>query len=106
MDKAIEIDSKPAVKYAKIRHSFNDLWEEREVEFEFQFAKPSKQEMKRLQDTAVRNNVQATTNLLMATVHPDEKQALKDAIDNYPGIAMSYATALIKAVGLSADLGN
>ena len=37
---------------------------------------------------------------------PSWQQALTDAMEEYPGIATSFATAIIKGVGISAELGN
>lgn len=93
-------------KYALIPLSFHDLWEDRDIEFKFRFAKPTKLEVKRLQDTAVKNPTQAAINILASTVHPDDKEALQAAMEEYPGISTSYSTALIKAIGLTADAGN
>ncbi len=93
-------------KYAAFDHTFTDKWEDVDVELSFRFAKPTKMEIKRLQDTAGKNATQAARNLLLATVHPDDKDKLIQAMDDYPGIATSYSTALIRAVGISADLGN
>lgn len=95
-----------ARKYAAFPHSFRDPWEDRDVEMSFRFAKPTKGEIKRLQDTAGKNPTQAARNLLLSTVHPEDKEGLTSAMDEYPGIATSYSTALIKAVGISSDLGN
>lgn len=96
----------PNRKYAAFPHSFRDPWEDTDVEMSFRFAKPTKTEIKRLQDTAVKNPTQAARNLLLSTVHPEDKEKLTQAMDDYPGIATSYSTALIKAVGISSDLGN
>lgn len=97
-------------RYAAIPFSFNDLWAEdedkREVSMNFRFAKPTKTQVKRLQDTAGRNATQASRDLLLGTIHPDDKEALLAKMEDYPGITTSYATALIKAIGISADLGN
>lgn len=95
-----------ARKYAAFPHSFRDPWEDRDVEMSFRFAKPTKGEIKRLQDTAGKNPTQAARNLLLSTVHTEDKEGLTAAMDEYPGIATSYSTALIKAVGISSDLGN
>lgn len=92
--------------YAAFELSFLDKWENREVELAFRFAKPGKLEIKRLQDTAGKNAAQASRNLLLSTVHPDDKDALAQAMEDYPGIATSFSTALIKAVGIASDLGN
>ena len=43
---------------------------------------------------------------MLDCVHPDEKQALTDAMEEYPGIATSFATAILRGVGISAELGN
>lgn len=93
-------------KYAAFVHSFYDKWEEQDVEMSFRFAKPTKGEIKRLQDAASKNATQASRNLLISTVHPDDKDKFVEAMETYPGIATSYSTALIKGVGISAELGN
>ena len=96
----------PNAKYAEFPHSFRDPWEGEDVELTYHFAKPSKAQVKRLQDTTGRNPTQASRNLLLDTVQPEEKADLTAKMDAYPGIATSFSTALIKAVGISADLGN
>lgn len=93
-------------KYASFPHSFRDPWEEADVEMNFRFAKPTKGEIKRLQDTATKNFTNAARNLLLSTVHSEDKEALNARMEEYPGIATSYCTALMKAVGISSDLGN
>lgn len=93
-------------KYAAFPHSFRDPWEGVDVELNFRFAKPNKMQVKRLEDSAGKSPARASRNLLLDTVHPDEKACLEARMDEYPGIAASYSTALIKAVGISNDLGN
>lgn len=93
-------------KYAAFAHAFADPWEGVEVELNFRFSKPTKTMIKRLQSTGSKDPAQAARNLLLDTVHPDEKDALIAKMDEYPGISTSYATVLIKSVGISADLGN
>ena len=96
----------PDRKYVAIPLTFRDPWEDVDVELNYRFAKPNKMEIKRLQVTASRNAAQAARNILLSTVHPDDKDALTATMDEYPGIAMSYSTVLIKGVGLTADAGN
>lgn len=104
--------SEPAViefegkKYAPFKHSFRDPWADADVELCFHFAKPTEPQIKRLQNTAGRDPSQASRNLLVSTILPGEKDALLQAFADYSGIITSYATALIKSVGISADLGN
>ena len=99
-------------KYVSFSHTFSDPWsgdsaeEAQDVTLSFRFAKPTKLQIQRLQDKAAKNAGQASRNLVLACVHPDDKQALTDAMEEYPGIATSFATAIIKGVGISAELGN
>ena len=99
-------------KYVSFSHTFSDPWsgenaeEAQDVTLSFRFAKPTKLQIQRLQDKAAKNAGQASRNLVLDCVHPDDKQALTDAMEEYPGIATSFATAIIKGVGISAELGN
>jgi hypothetical protein len=99
-------------KYVSFSHTFADPWtgetaeDAQDVTLAFRFAKPTKTQIQRLQDKAAKNAGQASRNLVLDCVHPDDKQALSDAMDEYPGIATSFATAIIKGVGISAELGN
>lgn len=94
------------VRYAEFSHTFRDPWEGEDVELIFHFSKPTRTQIKRLQDTAGRNPAHAARNLLLDTINPEEKEELTAKMEAYPGIATSFSTALIKAVGISADLGN
>lgn len=99
-------------KYVSFSHTFADPWtgetaeDAQDVTLTFRFAKPNKTQIQRLQDKAAKNAGQASRNLILDVVHPDDKQALSDAMEEYPGIATSFATAIIKGVGISAELGN
>lgn len=97
-------------RFAPFKHTFSDPWAEeedkREVEMSFRFAKPTKTQIKRLQDTASRNATQASRDLVLGTVHPEDREAFLSAVEEYPGLVTSFSTALIKAVGITADLGN
>ena len=99
-------DTQPTRKYAPFDLTFTDKWEDREVELSLRFAKPTKMEIKRLQDVAGKNPTQAARNLLLATIHPDDKERLTEALEEHPAIATTFSTALIRAVGIAADLGN
>jgi hypothetical protein len=92
--------------YACFEHSFRDPWKDADVELSFRFAKPTRTQVKRLSDTAGKNAIQAARDLLLGTIHPDDKDNLLSALEEYPGIAISFSSALIKTVGISADLGN
>ena len=95
-------------KYVSFSHTFSDPWsgenatgiseDAQDVTLTFRFAKPTKTQIQRLQDKAAKNAGQASRNLILDCVHPDDKQALTDAMEEYPGIATSFAAAIIKGV--------
>lgn len=94
-------------KYAEFSHSFVDPWADdgEETAFTFRFAKPNRTQIKRMQDTAGKSAAQASRNLLVEIVHPEEKDALIGALDSYPGLVTAFASAIIKGIGI-ADLGK
>ena len=99
-------------KYVLFSHTFADMWagdsadDAPEVTLSYRFAKPTKTQIQRLQDKAARNAGQASRNLVLDCVHPDDKPALTEAMVEYPGLSSTFATAILKGVGISADLGN
>jgi hypothetical protein len=93
-------------KYAAFAHSFHDPWEGTDEEFSFRFAQPTKTQIKRLTDTGSKNTMQASRDLLLGTIHPDDREKLLATLEEYPGLALSFSTGLIKTVGITADLGN
>ena len=100
---ATEVDGR---KYASFSLAFSDPWKGEDVELTFRFACPTRTQIKRLSDTATKNAMQAGRDLLLGTIHPDDKDALSSALEEYPGIAMTFSTGIIKTVGISSDLGN
>ncbi|WP_165064451.1 hypothetical protein [Desulfovibrio sp. ZJ200] len=99
-------------KYVPFTHSFEDPWagesadEGQTVSLTFRFAKPTKIQLQRLQDKAVKNSSQAARNLLLDIIHADDKERFLESMEEYPGITASFASAILKGVGISADLGN
>lgn len=98
-----EVDGK---KYARFTHTWEDPWEGKEVSVTGRFARPSKEQLKRLQNRAARDAHAASYNLIMDVVHTEDRQRLIADLSSYPGIVTTFGTALIKAMGISADLGN
>jgi hypothetical protein len=93
-------------EYAVFTHSFRDPWKDADVELSFRFARPTRTQIKRLSDTAGKNSLQASRDLLIGTIHPEEKEELLTKLEEYPGLAISFSTGIIRTVGISADLGN
>jgi hypothetical protein len=93
-------------KFARFEHAFRDPWEDADIDLSFRFAKPTRTQLKRLSDTAGKNAMQAGRDLLLSAVHPEDREALLARLEEYPGLAISFSGALIKTVGIAADLGN
>lgn len=96
-------------KFVRFTHTFTDHFlpeEMSEVSISFHFSKPTEPQIKRLQNTAGRDSSGAARNLLISTVLPDQRDRLKSTLEEYVGLATTFSTALIKSVGISADLGN
>ena len=99
-------------KFVAFTHSFDDPWagesadDAAGVSLSFRFAKPGKTQIQRLQDKAAKNPAQAAKNLLLDVIHPDDRESFTACLDEYPGIVTSFASAILKGVGISADLGN
>ena len=99
-------------KFVAFTDAFSDPWsadnaeDGQDVSFTFHFAKPTKLQIQRLQDKAGKNPGQAARNLIIDVIKPDEKDALIQAMEEYPGLAMSFSTAIIRGVGISSELGN
>ena len=103
-------------KFVAFSYTFSDPWagekadgsleDAQDVTLSFRFAKPGKTQIQRMQDKAVKAPGQAARNLLLDVVHPDDRQALMDSMEEYPGVTMSLAGAILKGVGMSSDLGN
>jgi hypothetical protein len=92
-------------QYVALRHSFLDRFAGEDVEVKFRFKRPSTQQANRVQKTALKNAATAFTNLIMETVHPDDKGALQEALRDYPGLASTFGGALMGSCGFG-DLGN
>ena len=99
-------------KYVLFSHTFADMWagdsadDAPEVTLSYRFAKPTTTQLQRLQDKAARNAGQASRNLVLDCVHPDDKQALTEAMEECRGLSSTFAADRLNGVGISADLGN
>lgn len=92
-------------KYVELKHNFYDRFEEKDVEIKIRFKRPQTPQVNRVQKTALKNAGQAFANLTMETVHPEDKDALKSALVEYPGLASTFGGALMGSCGFG-DLGN
>lgn len=92
-------------KYAVFEHSFMDAWTGAEVNVAFRFARPSATQIKMLQKQGAKDASLASRNLLMGTIHPDDKDSFLQSIEEHPGLVITFSSGIIKSIG-TADLGN
>ena len=95
-------------KFIELTHAFRDEWAEegeQEKEIAFSFAKPSTEQIKRLQQGASKNAIQAQRDLLIFTVLPEQKEELKEVLDAYPLLGTTFITRIMKSLGVDAT-GN
>jgi hypothetical protein len=92
-------------EYKALKHDFLDRFKGQDVEFSFRFKRPTTPQSNRVQKTALKNAGQAFKNLILETVHPEDKAELQAALDEYPGLASTFGGALMGSCGFG-DLGN
>ena len=92
-------------QYVSFGYTFNDTWKGEEVEIRFRFAKPNQAQIKQMQKMSAKDPGLASRNLLVNTVHPEDKAAFLAAAEEYPAVVSTLSTGIIRAVGV-ADLGN
>lgn len=92
-------------KYALFTHIFMDNWEGREIEYKFRFAKPNHMLIKQMQKQAPRDSTLASRNVLVNTIHPEDKDAFIAAITEYPALINSFGNAVVRGVGVG-EVGN
>ena len=93
-------------KYARFSHTWESPWDEKEISVSARFAKPNKEQLKRMQSRATKDSQAASYNLILDVVHSDDREKLIANLAEYPGTILTFATALVKAMGFSAELGN
>lgn len=94
-------------KYVELTHSFTDMWaDNQETTLTFRFSKPNRADITRFQTTAQKNNTNAMRELLLSIIHEEDKQKFLDALEEYPGIVISFINPILSSIGVSADLGK
>lgn len=96
-------------KYVELSHSFTDMWSEdpdKETVLSFRFCKPTKADMARFQSSGAKNGSNASRELLLSLVHEEDKERLLEALEEYPGILITFVNPILSAAGVSAELGK
>ncbi|MDY0349053.1 MAG: hypothetical protein RBR13_09535 [Tenuifilaceae bacterium] len=95
-----------AEHYREIRHAFVDRFNnDEEVQVGFRFRRPSAEAVERCQAKVGKKPSLAYRSLCIHCVQAEDKQAMLEAFDAYPGLPTSFGNALLEAAGF-ADLGN
>lgn len=93
-------------KYKELSHKFFDIWEDKDVEIKARFKKPSPVIIKRMQAVASKDANKAAYNLLIDCCHADDLSNLKENLETYPAVSATISSAILKACGVSSELGN
>ena len=87
--------------YREMTAEFND-WEEQPVCLKFNFRKPSAKEVDRAVHEMNKAPVRGMRNLLLSVVQPEQKDDLRAALDEYPGLTGTYCEPILQSVGFAA----
>lgn len=85
-------------KYIDLTAEFTDF-DEREVRVTHSFRKPNPQQLSRANKEVQKDPERAFKNLLTQLVHPDQAEAFKAVVADYPGVATSFANEIYKRMG-------
>lgn len=86
-------------QYLELEAEFED-WSGSTKNFKFRFAKPTKTMIERTNsDVAKGKQERAYETLLVGLAHPDEKDNLKTAMQDYPGLKTSFCERIYERLG-------
>ena len=109
MSEANDVNSQVAMVpegYVIFSHTFKDRFADgAEVTVSVPMRRPTRQELERAQSGLTKNNAGAMRTLCLDVTHPDHKSSLAEAMDQYPGLAMTFGNELFTSSGLG-SLGN
>lgn len=93
-------EQKKETKYYKLTTAFEDLGGDSQT-FSSRFRKPVPAEISRAQQAIGKNPLQGSDSLCRVLIHEDDKQGYIDAAREFPGIADTYATQILKSCGFN-----
>jgi len=93
-------------KYAVFSHVWHDPWEGKEISREYRLARPGRDDVNRFNKEVQKSPATAQQNLVMGLIHPEDKSGCLADLEQYPGLLVTLASGVLKASGLSGDLGN
>jgi hypothetical protein len=99
------MDKSEERQYKELRHTWHDIWKDEDISVSYRFARPTVSELKRMQHTAAKNTAAAAQQLVIDTIHPDDKEKFLAALEIYPLLVVTLSTVLVESCGM-ANLGN
>ena len=92
--------------YVVFTHTFKDRFAGgKEITVSVPLRRPTRQELERAQAGLTKNNASAMRTLCLDVAHPSGKDRLAEAMDTYPGLALTFGNELFTSSGLG-TLGN
>jgi len=92
--------------YALFEHTFQDRFKGEDVTYSFNFARPSRPQMDRVQKMMLKKKLApAMKALCLDTIHPDDKASFLEALEEYTGLAGTFGDAILDSCGFG-QLGN
>jgi len=85
-------------RYIKLAAEFEDF-EEEEVRREYRFCNPGKMKIQRCQKEMMKAPEKAFTTLALDCIHPDERDALRADMEQYPGLATTFGNEILRRTG-------
>ncbi len=70
-----------------------------EIRLEYRFRQPTVSDLSRSTHEAQKSPLRAFRNILLSCVHPEEEAALKEHLDQYPGVATTFANEIYERTG-------
>ena len=86
------------VQFIELKAEFTDF-ADKEVVRKFQFRQPTPAEMDRATKETQKNPARGFKNLCQILVAPDQAESLKATIQEYPGIATTFADEIYTRMG-------
>ena len=94
-----------ATEYVDLSHTFFDRFSKSDVDCSCRFKRPTTQMANRAQKRMLKTPLSAFKDMCMETVHPEDRQKLREAGETYPGLYSTFGNELLKSIGFG-ELGN
>ena len=101
MDNPTATAASDKTEYREFTAEFEDF-ESRPVNLSFHFRKPTSAETERAVKEVAKSVARGLKNLCMATVKPEEREELKEALAKHHGLAATFGNEILERLGFNA----